>query len=194
MMESSSPSRQASRRIDRSVHPDHVRAALDPRLSDATVARLLACERLRARLDVCLGSDAVEAATAPAWLRTDPAEAALRAGAVLHGRAIRSLLAARAVTDLITAIGREAHALGLRHGAEAPPRENNGDLEGAIRRDGADCLGAWLRRQPAPVRAVISLALPPSMLAAEAQGDDEAEAVMAAVAQSYTPEEVTQDA
>ncbi|MCJ2013126.1 hypothetical protein [Methylobacterium sp. J-076] len=172
------------------IHPDRVRAALDGRLTDATVARLLACDRLRGRIANHLGADGAGPG-APAWLIADPAEAARRAGAVLHGRAIRSVLTGPAVAALVAAIGREAHLLGLRHGADARPRDHGGDLAGAILREGEACLGAWLWRRPGPLRAAILLGLPPgTAIEAAADGfEAEADAVMDAVARSYAPAE-----
>lgn len=190
------------------VHPDRVRAVLDARLGDATVARLIACERLRGRTDALLDrgeraetDGAPVPADAPAWLLADPAEAARRAGTVLHGRAIREVVSAAEVAALIAAIGREAHAVGLRQGARedagqgvlAPSRENGGDLAGAILRDGHACLGAWLAGQSSGLRRAALLALPPGT-PAEADGADpelcgQAETVMAQVARSYDPDD-----
>lgn len=142
------------------VHPDRVRAALDPRLSDALAARLLACERLRGRIDARLGRDGAPVDPDHAWLLADPDAAARRAGAVLHGRALRSVLAGPAVAALVAAIGRDAHAFGLRHGAHVPPRDDRGDLAAAILADGHACLGAWLERSPERLRRAVLLALP----------------------------------
>jgi len=170
------------------IHPDRVRATLHGGLSDATIARLLACARLSERLDAWFGAGPVGAGDEPAWLLADPAEAVCRAGAILHGRAIRSVLTGPDVAALVAAIGREAHALGLRHGAEAPARDHGGDLAGAIRRDGAACLDAWLRTRAAPLRAAILLALPPGLVGAEVSDAVDAEAVMESVARSFTPQ------
>lgn len=147
------------------VHPERVRAALDPRLSDALVARLLACGRLRGRIDARLGRDAGVIDADHAWLLVDPAAAARRAGAVLHGRALRSVVAGPAVAALVAAIGRDAHAFGLRHGAHVPPRDDRGNLAEAILHDGHACLGAWLDSAPEPLRRAVLLALPPGTAA-----------------------------
>lgn len=160
---SARPSRSGARPepMSGSVHPDRVRAALDPRLSDAVVARLLACGRLRERLDARFGRDESAGDAGHAWLVADPDAAARRAGAVLHGRALRTVLSGPAATALIAAIGREAHALGLRHGARMDLRDDGGDLAGAILHDGHACLGAWLDDKPEPLRRAVLLALPP---------------------------------
>lgn len=144
-----------------SVHPDRLRAALDPRLSDTVVARLLACGRLRERIDARLGRDGAPVDGEHAWLLADPDGAARRAGAVLHGRALRGVLAGPAVAALVAAIGRDAHAFGLRHGAHVPPRDDHGDLAHAVLHDGYACLGAWLDDAPEPLRRAVRLALPP---------------------------------
>lgn len=144
-----------------SVHPERVRAALDPRLSDTVIARLLVCERLRERIDARLGRNGTPVDGGHAWLLADPDAAARRAGAVLHGRALRGVLAGPAVAALVAAIGRDAHAFGLRHGAYVPPRDDHGDLAGAILHDGYACLGAWLDDAPDSLRRAVRLALPP---------------------------------
>lgn len=181
------------------VHPARVRAALDPRLNDGTIARLMACERLRGRLDAHLGLDGLAGAsdasvlTSHRWLLTDPAEAARRAGVLLHGQTLRAILSGPAVGELIATIGREAHALGLRQGALMPPRANGGDLVGAILRDGEACLGAWLQGQPDMLRKAILLRLPPgSEVEAKIFDPDlheSAPAIMAQVARSFTHDE-----
>lgn len=142
------------------IHPDRLRAALDPRLSDATVARLLACDRLRERLVAPLGGGA---APEPgfAWLLVDPEAVARHLGSALHGPALRRVLEGPAVAALAAAIGRDAYLFGLRHGAACPPRDAGGDLAGAIRRDGHAGLGAWLAGAPDGVRRAVRLALPP---------------------------------
>lgn len=169
------------------IHPDRVRAVLFAGLSDATIARLLACDRLRGRLGACLGAGPAAPEAGPEWLLADPVEAARRAGAILHGGAIRRVLRAPEVAALVAAIGREAHGLGLKHGAEAASRDHGGDLAGAILRDGAACLAVWLQAQSASLRMAILLALPPGL--ALDRGDDgfDAGRVMEAVAQSYAP-------
>ncbi|BAU89957.1 nodulation protein NolU [Methylorubrum populi] len=185
------------------VHPDRVRAALDPRLSDATVARLLACARLRERLDARLGrGDAIGVARGDsadtdeaehAWLLADPDGAARRAGAALHGQALRSIVAGPAVAALVAAIGRDAHAFGLRNAVRAAPRDARGDLAGAILHDGYACLGAWLAGAPDSLRRAVLLALPPGT-PAEAEAFDPALAeragpIMALVAMSAQHED-----
>lgn len=143
------------------VHPERLRAVLDPRLSEATLARLMDCGRLRGRLDARLGRAGEALPDEAAWLTADPDEAACRAGALLHGQAVRAVLSGPAVTDLVTAIGREAHVLALRYGAQMPPRSHGEDLAEAILRDGELCLGAWLMRQDGALRRAVLLALPP---------------------------------
>lgn len=176
------------------VHPERVRAALDPRLDDTTIARLLACDRLRRHLDARLGLDELDTsngeATAHAWLLDDPAEAARRAGALMHGQALRAVLSGPEVASLVAAIGRDAHALGLREGALSPPQDHGGDLVGAITRDGHACLGEWLNSQSAGLRKCVLLALPPGTPVEVSEATslgEQVETIMALVMRSYQP-------
>ncbi|MBB3903302.1 nodulation protein NolU [Methylobacterium brachythecii] len=179
------------------VHPDRVRAAYDPRLSDATVSRLLSCRRSRDRIEsaVSVGASAAEAPPdGYAWLLDDPAGAARRAGAGLHARALRNVLSGPQVAALIQAIGREAHAFGLRHAAEAAPRALDGELAEAILRDGFACLAVWLATQPAALRAAVLLRLPPGTPAeaetADAEISRRADALMARVRDTASANDV----
>lgn len=181
------------------IHPDKVRAILGSWLDDVTIARLLACDRLRRRLELCFETvpDADDPRTevdrdepmlraAPAWLLADPVDTAKRAGAILHGRAIRCILSGSEVAALVASIGREAHALGLRHWVEAPPRDHGHDLANSILRDGAACLETWLQRRPSPVCTAVLLTMPPELLGRQVEESVDAEAVMDIVARSYS--------
>lgn len=174
------------------IHPDRVRSVLDPRLNDATVARLVACGRLRGRISERLGLPVAEEASRhlPAWLGADPVSAVRRAGAALHGQALRRILAGPQVGALIAAIGPEAHAFGLRHGESFPPRDDGGDLAGAILRDGYACLGAWLSGAPSSLRQAVLLSLPPGTQAeggtSDTQLNEEAGAIFALIERDET--------
>lgn len=183
---------------DLAVHPDRLRAALDPRLSEATLARLTACERTRTRIATRLGiEDGEEGAGVPDWLLAHPEEAVLRAGAVLHGSALRGVVAGPEVAALVHAIGRGALALGLRHATLAPPLPSEADLPEAIRRDGHACLGAWLATRPGAIRHRTWLVLPPGTTAEAAPVDPaiaaHADTIMALVAADLAAEADTHE-
>lgn len=151
------------------LHPARISAALDPRLTPETVRKLTNCRRLHRRLAEPLRAsfakdDLWPPAAATELLATPehPGELAGLAGAVWHAASLRLVVASKAATELIAAIGEAAFAFGLRQGAAAvAPAQGLAPsaLAEAIARDGLACLGAWLATAPKPRRDAMLLQL-----------------------------------
>ena len=119
----------------------------------------------------------------------DLMEVARLAGAVWHARSLKLLVSGPAVAEVVSRIGRRAHAFGLRNAAAAvasTPASDPVALAGAIERDGLLCLGAGLLAGSPALRLRVLLRLPPGT-PAEAESFEEvvlrnAPAVLARVA------------
>ena len=132
---------------------------LEPRLSEWVFAR-------HGRFDPPATIDAASARAVAMPAATLVAAAGL-AGAAWHGNAIRRLVVGGDVRALVEAIGPDAHAFALRHGAAAAaePPEGVAALIEAIGRDGYRCLAAWCAGRPAAIASLVLLKLPPGTLA-----------------------------
>ncbi len=76
---------------------------------------------------------------------------ALLAGAVWHSPRVRALVRAHDIEAFVAALGEDARDAALRHAALAPVADGAipaDGLEAAIRRDGAECLSAWIDALP----------------------------------------------
>ncbi len=148
--------------------PAQTAALLGHGVSEGLIVRLLASERLAARL-----LDVLEARLGP-LPPLDPAQTRVlamdaealadlsrQAGAVWHGNAIAALVDGAAVRALTGAIGAELRTLALRGlalsqpAAMASPEAIAAALPGA----GAACLVDWCASQPTPVAARLALRL-----------------------------------
>jgi hypothetical protein len=188
------------------AHPERLRACLGERVSAATVHRLQQSRRLRPRLQALLvrhfgesagpspepAGGALEEGHPAASILDHPdlLEATRLAGALWHARALRLLVSGGAVGELVSRIGRRAHAFGLRnvaHAVEAAPTAADPiALASAIERDGLLCLGAGFAAACPALRLRLLTRLAPGTPAEAAHFDDihvrNAPAVLARVA------------
>lgn len=170
-------------RLVLAAHPQRLADAFDRRLSVAVVSRLQGCPRLHERIALLLlqqqggGSNdpAADDATALTERRAaferlfhvDLTEASHLAGAAWHALSLRQMIRGRDVADLVTHIGRRAHAFGLRRGGVAPAMRSAapGAVAERIERDGYACLGVWFSSFPPQMRQQLHLRLPPGTAA-----------------------------
>jgi len=191
------PNDQRGRRLAghlRSAHPDHVRACLDPRLSDAVVQRLADSERLAPRvaevmlqrhgLDPQALDDLYRSATPgqgpevdiDPLLHYDLAQCAHLSGAAWHARSLRQCVSGKVVADLTALIGQRARAFGLRNADLAVSSQvltGAAELAAAINADGFRCISALLSSKDAVLRGLVGLRLSAGTPAEAAAFSDE---------------------
>lgn len=151
------------------LHPSRISAALDQRLTPATVRRLQDCRRLDERIAMRMQPALMQqdlwpipAAAEFLAIPADPLDIARRAGAVWHAASLRLVVTGKAAAELVAAIGEKAVTFGLRHAAAAVATARitgPSDLAEAIECHGLACLGAWLVAEPKPRRDTVLLRL-----------------------------------
>jgi len=150
--------------------PARVAALLGHGVSEALASRLLASDRLAARVlgvvETRLGELPALDSTQARALAMDAdaiAELRLRAGAVWCGNAIAAVVGGPAVRELNAAIGEGLRLLALRGRALAQPVgiASPEAIAAALPGVGAGCLAAWCACQPAPLAARMAMRAPP---------------------------------
>jgi hypothetical protein len=136
--------------------------------------RLLACARLQRNLSQlilehyhlaeCIEADLIDA---PGRFCLLDAEQLRRvgelAGGIWHARLLRSIVSGRTLATILADFEPQLHSLALENVDLSPEPERSLDpaaLAEAIRRDGTDCLSAYLARLPAPLRGRVLLKFP----------------------------------
>ncbi|MBO0764025.1 MAG: hypothetical protein J2P50_05490 [Hyphomicrobiaceae bacterium] len=177
-----------------SVHPDRVRACLDPRLSAAVAQRLADSERVGWRVaEIILYRHGLNPAmlddfygrAAPAssseadihpLLHCDLEDCARLAGAAWHARSLKQCVSGKLVADLTALIGHRTRAFGLRNANLAVCSQvvtGAAELAAAINDDGFRCIGALLSSKDWALRGLVHVRLPPGTPAeAVAFGDE----------------------
>lgn len=159
------------RRLARALPPERVLALLPSVLDPETVERLVASDRLAGRLSEHLRRQAGVPPLDPALLEAEDRALMLldaegleqlqrMAGAIWHGQALKRIILAEPRRRMAELIGEDALAGAGRNVEVSPaiasPAEPEA-LAAAIDADGAACLEAWCRAQPAAIAERIRL-------------------------------------
>lgn len=164
-------------RLDKLL-PDGLPQTFRDRLRTSTRLRLRLSALLSRRLSLpaCTAEDLAAPEGRFAQLEGDDLAGALRQiGAIWHARAIRRVILAEPLRQLVERLGRDNHRAALRFIDLAPDPDAGDDrdvpdggdapdvdaLLSSIERDGLIALNAWCRRQPAALALRLHLKLPP---------------------------------
>jgi len=156
------------------IHADRFPECV-PDVSPPLAARLLRCARLQHnlsqlildhyRLEVCTEADFMDARSQVCLL---DAQQLLRvgelAGGIWHARSLRALILGRTLATILADFAPQLHGLALENADLSQEPERSLDpaaLAEAIRRDGMDCLSAFLARLSAPIRRRVLLKFRP---------------------------------
>ncbi|MDB6454403.1 hypothetical protein [Falsirhodobacter sp. 20TX0035] len=149
------------------IHPSRLRLLFDPPLPDAVAARLRAEPRFADRIAAMAGPDPLDGADPAdrallAMGREGLETLALRAGVVLHARALLREIRGPVIAALAARFGEGALTDARRHLDLSPDRTDLAEPE-RIAADGTACLSAWLDTLPPALRDHAALAWPDNL-------------------------------